>query len=253
MRVLVFLGFVLVCGLSSSAQQGEARKGFYADGKLRYEGFFVGGTPVGAMTRYYPDGTVQAKLFHRGDTTDAVLYGKGGEYATEGRYVKRLKDGEWRYKKGERLVAVETYRADVMEGVSLRYYASGALAEEKGWKAGQPDGMWRTYYSDGQLRIEATYADGKLEGTMRAYRPDGEVMADGRYQKGLREGEWHYYMPDGKGSRIRVYAAGVAADQTEEDIEESRQMDKMLEEGTKIIDPNRFTDDPETYLRIANP
>lgn len=245
------LGMILLDGAFAFGQQGVLKKGYYPDGKVRYEGYFEGDEPVGKMTRYYPDGRIQAELFHQGDKTEAVLYSKHGEYVSAGCYQNRLKEGEWHYKKGERVIATETYKENKLDGVSRKYFTSGKIAEERDWKQGFPEGIWKAYYPDGGLRIEAGYVDGKLEGKMQGYYPDGSVMAKGMYRNNLKEGVWYYYGRDGELKKTKTFRGGIAEDQQEEDIEESRKLDKWIDEGKKIVDPVHFIDDPEMYLKAV--
>lgn len=69
MRLVLYswwlIGLTCVC-LSAVAQQGELKEGYYADGTLRYRGYFVGKQPVGEMLQYYPSGQLKAKLNYRG-------------------------------------------------------------------------------------------------------------------------------------------------------------------------------------------
>lgn len=245
-------GMILLFGISFYIQgQVLLKKGYYPDGSIRYEGYFNGEVPEGKMTRYFPDGRIQAELNHAGSITEAVLYSKDGEYVSGGRYVNRLKDGLWQYKKGERLIATETYNGNKLDGVARKYFSSGKTAEERNWKSGIPDGVWKVFYPDGNIRMEACYVNGRLDGKMRGYNSEGGIMAEGMYRNNLKEGKWCYYGQDGQLKKERIYKGGIAEGQQEEDIEESRKLDEWIEKGGKIVDPAHFIEEPEMYLKAT--
>lgn len=244
-------GMLLMTSGLVAQETAELKKGFYPDGSLRYEGKFENEVPVGKMTRYYPNGQVQAELFHEGERTRAVLYSKDGETSSAGVYLNRKKEGEWVYKKDGRLLVTENYKSGILDGVVRRYFLSGKLAEEKNWKAGVPDGEWKTYYPEGGIRLEAFYIQGKLEGKMKGYSPDGVVMAEGTYRNARREGVWRYYDAQGQVKRECSYRAGVAENPEEEELQASRLLEEWIEKGEKIADPAHFTEDPEMYLRMV--
>lgn len=246
---IVFLGVLMNCPLIAQ-ENGVLKKGYYPDGKLRYEGYFEGEVPVGKMTRYYPNGQIQAEMVHRGRETEVVLYSKYGTYCSSGRYRDRKKEGEWSYQKEQQLIATETYKDNKLNGVSRKYFSSGGIAEEKHWKNGVPDGDWKLFYRNGKIRLEACFAEGKLEGELKAYSIGGQMMAEGKYRNNLKEGIWHYYDEGGDLRKERVYKAGIADDQEQQDIEESRKLDEWVKEGRKIADPAHFTDAPEMYLKV---
>lgn len=247
---ILFLGMLMSWSVIAQ-ENGILKKGYYPDGKLRYEGYFEGEVPVGKMTRYYPNGQVQAEMMHKGRETEAVLYSKDGTYCSSGHYLDRKKEGEWRYEKEKQLLATETYKDNVLDGVSRKYFSCGGTAEEKHWKNGLPDGDWKMFYRNGKIRLEACFAGGKLEGELRAYSAAGQRMAEGKYRNNLKEGVWHYYDEDGNLRKERIYKAGIANDQEQQDIAASRKLDEWVKEGKKIADPAHFTDEPEMYLKVA--
>ncbi|MEG2276409.1 MAG: hypothetical protein RSC80_01055 [Odoribacter sp.] len=229
----------------------EVRTGVYPDGSIRYKGHFLDGKPVGEWFRYYPDGRIKAKMNHRGDTVEAILYSLKGDYSSSGKYVKQKKEGRWEYRNATCLLVREEYRQNLLEGTSVRYFSSGKEAEKKEWSAGKPEGEWCLYYDNGNLRMRASFKAGKLEGAIKSYRIEGEMSAEGAYKNDLKEGRWIFYDEQGKPFKERVYYSGIPENVEEVEWEESRKLDALLDDGKKIPDPAQFMDDPEMYMRLT--
>lgn len=248
---LFFVWVMLCCGLVSLAQERTLKEGNYPNGKIRYRGYFVNGQPDGKVTHYYPDGKVKAEMNHRGETVDAVLFSKNGDLTTAGAYVNKQKEGEWLYKKGSRVIQKEYYKQNKPDGVSERYNAAGQLIEKKSWKAGRLDGEWKIFYDNGKTRFESYYADGKLHGAVKSYTYEGNLVTEGGYKNDLKEGVWRYYDNKGKLVKERHYKAGISDNQQDDDREENKEIDNILKEGQKIVDPAHFVNEPENYMRIT--
>lgn len=247
-RIFLFLFFILAVQVLFAQ---ELKEGRYPDGKLRYKGYFRNGKPDGEVTHYYPDGKVKAVMKHRGEIVEAVLYSKDGEFTTSGRYIGQKRDGIWEYHRGSRLLLREEYEKNQLNGAVTRYYATGEVAEVKNWKAGVLSGVWKLFYDNEKLRMEVTFANGRLNGPMKSYAYDGVLVAEGKYDNGLKEGIWRFYNPGEKSERTLKYHRGVAENEEEEELEESRELDALLDSGKKIPDPALFTDDPESYMKLS--
>lgn len=250
MRICLFWVLLLFVSAQTGYAQ-EMKEGFYPDGKIRYRGYFQNGKPVGEMTRYYPNGRIKALMNHKGDTTEVVLYSKEGEYTSKGRYIARKKDGVWEYRKGDFLLATEQYKNNILAGEAIRYFPSGKKAEDKIWKAGLPDGEWKMYYENGRVRMQAFFVAGKLNGEVKSFGDDGELRTAGKYHNDLKEGKWAYYDPDGKLLKELYYIGGVPENAEELELEESRNLDVLIDLGKKIPDPAEFSDDPEGYMKVT--
>lgn len=248
---LFFVIVMLCCGLVSLAQEGILKEGTYPNGKIRYRGYFVNGQPDGKVTYYYPDGKVKAEMNHKGAEADAVLFSKNGEITTSGKYVSQQKEGEWLYKRGTRVIQKEYYKQNKPEGVSVRYNAAGQVVEKKNWKNGRLDGEWKIFYDNGKTRFESHYVDGKLNGAITSFNYDGKKITEGTYKDDLKEGAWRYYDDKGTLVKERHYKAGISDHQQDDDREENKEIDQILKEGQKIVDPARFVNEPENYMRIT--
>lgn len=242
--------FLVFCCWGVSSWGQEFKTGTYPDGAVRYKGYFLDGKPVGKMVRYYPDGKVQAEMEYRGDTVEATLYSRDGKCISAGKYVNRLKNGVWKFWKGEYLLAEENYRNNVLEGKRLNYFESGKIAGCKTWKDGKPEGEWQLYYENGQLRLQAGYHLGKIDGEVRSYDQKGILRVQGRFRNDRKEGKWEFYDEQGELLKVKIYHNGVAED-AEEETEESRRLNDMILSEKEIPDPAVFADDPEAYMRLT--
>lgn len=251
----VVIACSLSLGLILTAFSGlwgqDLKTGSYPDGSLRYKGFFKAGRPVGELLRYYPDGKMQACLNHRGDTVEAVLYSHNGESTSCGIFVRKLKTGNWEYRRGKILLLTEMYADGLLQGMAVRYFASGRPAEKKQWRQGVPDGEWMLYYNNGQVRMQTFFLGGKLNGSLKAYDYDGNLQTEGSYKDGLKEGCWRFYGKQGDAGRELKYHKGVPENADEFIRQESRKLDALVEQGKKIPDPAVFADDPDLYLKVS--
>lgn len=243
--ILFFLTFGTLCFSQ------EMKYGYYPDGKVRYKGYFADGKPVGELIRYYPEGAVQAKMNHRGDTVIAVLYSRDGEFTSSGKYFRQKKTGTWEYRKRQAVIAREEFKDDRLCGKSLRYGKENIVLEEKNWEDGKTNGEWKLYYNNGQLRMQAFFIAGALNGMLQSYSRDGKLRTKGIYKDNLKEGEWEFYDETGKLVKKQLYQGGKAENAEEQELEESRELDALIESGRKIADPAVFADDPEAYMKVT--
>ncbi len=248
--LLIPLFCLLLYTPSGKAQKGEVKKGYYPSGKLRYEGSFLNDQPVGRVIHYYENGAVKAVMIHSGRETDAVLYATGGEVSVSGRYVDRKKEGVWSYRQGERLLMTESYADNRLSGPAERFFPGGGVAERKEWQNGRLSGSWKLFYDNGALRLEAFFSNGKLDGELKSYDPEGHLLVKGRYADNWKEGVWEYYRPDGTLKEERTYVQGVV-ENPEEELEENRQLEALIQEGRRIVDPADFVNDPLLYMRAT--
>lgn len=245
------LWVLFVWCLAGQLQGQEMKRGYYPDGKLRYQGYFKEGKPVGELLRYDPEGNLKAKMNYEGDTVSAILYAKRGDFVMAGKYFQQKKTGVWTFRKGERLIAQEEYREGVLNGTSARFTDNGNIIEERHWKGGKLDGEWKLFFPNGGLKLQTFYVAGELDGEMLSYFPDGQLRAKGKYKRNLREGEWAFYDASGELLRKRIYHQGRPEDDEEREAEENRELDALINSGKKIPDPAVFVDDPEAYMRLT--
>ena len=141
-------------------KQGYWKKS-YPNGELMYKGFFRNNKPAGKMLRYYEDGSLQAELvFHENtNVTYATMYFNNGQAGAIGKYISQKRDSIWSfysYYTGT-LSYQENYSMGKKHGVSIVYYAEGAVAEKTWWQDGMKQGKWEQFFEDSTLRLSSAY------------------------------------------------------------------------------------------------
>lgn len=246
---------LVVCLIFFCSQQvfsQEFKQGFYRNGKLRYEGNFIEGRPQGMVIHYYENGAIKAKMNHLGDTVEATLYSRNGEYSSSGKYFRKSKCGRWFYYKNTNIIGTDEYQNNKLEGECVRYSLDGKIIERKHWKCGKTNGEWQLYYENGQKRLQAFYVEGELHGEIHSFSRTGVLRTRGVYKNNLKEGEWEFYDESGMLVMKRVYHQGVSQNAEEEELKQSSELDTLLNSGNKIPDPEIFANEPETYMRLIN-
>ena len=173
----------------------------YEDGKLRYEGTFKDGRPIGPFTYYYPDGRPEATTDHLPDgrTATALMYHPNGRIKAKGLYREQKKDSLWQYYSQEQmLILEETYAHDVLNGPQRSYFAAtGKPVEETTYTMGRRNGPWQRWYDNGMIWSKGTYRDDNLHGDYQMNYPDGRPKMRGKYDAGMRTGIWLNFNDDG--------------------------------------------------------
>ncbi|MCF8230207.1 MAG: toxin-antitoxin system YwqK family antitoxin [Bacteroidales bacterium] len=182
-------------------------------GILKYTGQFRDGVPYGTFKYYYPGRKIKAisEFSQNGKVTHTTLFHKNGFKMAAGKYVDQKRDSVWNlYSQWDEnlLIAKEFYENTIREGVWLKYYADGSVAEETTYKNDRKNGPWVQYFTDGQVHRKSTYKNGKLNGLMTVYFPSGEVAASGTYKNGLKDGIWMYFNKEGQNTEKEVYSNG---------------------------------------------
>jgi antitoxin component YwqK of YwqJK toxin-antitoxin module len=215
----------------------------YPNGNILYDGFFTNDKPAGEFKRYYDDNTLKSLLVFSQDGSDAksTLYYPNGLTASTGKYVNQLKEGRWQFfsptTKGL-LISEEEYSGNKKNGIAVKYYPDGKIAEKIYYKNDVRQGECMKYYPDGTLNFKTHYANGKMNGRFEAFFENGKPEMTGQYKNDLREGEWIIYKKDGT-SRFRTeYASGIP-DNADINIYESDYIDSLERVKVKIEDPEK--------------
>ena len=179
---------------------------------MLYQGQYDHGKPSGVWQRYYPDGTLAATMNHVQDTTvvDAVFFHPDGETkASEGRFVKKRKDGNWRiWNESGKLVSDENYKDSLLDGTCKYFFDGGQLLKIETYSNGRTEGPFTEYYENGKKKAEGTYSAGEKNGAFKQWFDSGIVDCEGKYYKGVQDGTWYYNYPDGKLKLALLYKRG---------------------------------------------
>jgi len=224
-------------------KQGFWKK-YYPDGKLKYRGQFLNDKPTGVFYRYYEKGPLQSiQSFKKNGDSYVKIYYQNGILAGEGKFKGTKKDSLWNYYSfyGGYLSYVESYQNGMKDGISRKYYESGAISQELSWKKDVKDGPWKIWFASGQCQLETNFSKGKLDGKFTTYFPDGDIEITGFYKNDKRINEWILVDPDTKKQKKIKYIDGVREDQDKIDKTFEEQMKKIEKSKGKIKDlPDGF-------------
>lgn len=118
---------MLVTTYKADAPQGAAR-GFFREGKKRFEGTYANGVEEGEWTTWHSDGSI----------------------AAIGRYSAGKKTGRWKYNyPGGTLKEEGDYDAGQPAGTWTSYHPNGAKASQGAYVGGKRDGEWMYWRPDG--------------------------------------------------------------------------------------------------------
>lgn len=213
----------------------------YENGHIRYEGFFKDGKPSGILKRFYPDGTIQAKMefSDNGKKAQTTLYYNNGVKAAEGFYVNEKKDSVWKYYSyyNKNLSAVDRFDNGKKNGVCEKYYSDGSLLEELMWKEGVKDGIWNQYFQNGRPKLTGAYKNDKRQGKFTFYYPDGSIETKGAFNKDMMDGSWITYNPNGKVEMTIIYKMGKPQNPEVLEEREKEFFDKIEKNKGKFPEP----------------
>jgi antitoxin component YwqK of YwqJK toxin-antitoxin module len=253
LKTILILIFLMLCSTSfpqttdsinktdkNGMKQGHWIKK-YPDGHVQYNGYFKDNKPVGIFKRYYENDTINSVLEFSNDSREAVasVYHSNGFIASRGKYVNQLKEGKWKFFSSKirgYLVCEEEYKANILNGPSLKYYPDSALAEKVFYINDLRNGEWLQYFPGGKICLKANYIQGKLQGSFTVFFSNGTTEYVGHYKEDVRDGIWKIYKSDGSLKYNIKYVDGIA-ENTEKYKQESDFLDSLEKNKGKIADP----------------
>ncbi len=239
------LGFAQEVKINKLDDQGRKTgiwKKYYENGKLLYEGNFHQGKPIGKLKRYYNGGVLKAEMNFCPDGINSYvkLYYENRFLAAEGKYVRQLKDSTWNYYSfyNKRLTIKESYVKGKKNGLSIKYYDDGTVAEKMLWVNDVMQGEWEQFYENGQLRLKCYNVEGVRDGEFSSFNRDGTKSIHGNYIMGTMDGLWEYYK-EGNIVDVKVeYVDGKMLPNAELE-KRQKEFSKMIEESIgKYPEPN---------------
>lgn len=222
------------------------------NGRLLYEGQFKDDKPVGEWKRYHPGGQLKALIVYNGDTAFTQLFDVWRNKLTEGNYVNQKKQGVWKLFKDKQVISDEEYVDGIKEGVAHQYYDTGEVMEESHWKNGMQEGDYQVFYPNGQAYIQSKMKEGKRHGLFLVFYENGNPEREAAYKNGLRDGEWKFYNIDGEYRYSLFYDEGKILNPQVRDSIDNLEMKELEKNKTKLVDPEKFMEDPSEYMRKNN-
>lgn len=221
LKILILIIFVVLINPFGFAQStnntvdaGGLKQGAWekkdAAGRLVYQGSFINNKPNGDFVYFDSTGRVKAKtVFSENGTKAYTIVFEKGFKLSEGLYINEKKEGTWKFFNNDSVViAEETYKEGIPEGIWKTYYSNGALCEEMPYVNGVKEGTWLQYFYDGPIKTKATFKNGKLEGLATFYHPNGLVFISGPYTNNLKDGVWMHLNDKGVAEKREIWSAG---------------------------------------------
>ncbi len=217
----------------------------YKNGKIAYKAYFVNDKLVGDYLRFYSNGELMLKIkYDKNQSGYATLYWDTGKKMAEGKYINtNVKDSVWQfYGIDEALMATETYKNGIRNGLSKNFYRNGKTSEEINWENGKKNGIWRKYYDNGKTRMETRYINNQLDGIFHVFYKNGRMYINGGYKADLKNGIWNFYDKQGKLTKTIEYINGIATNQNELDSIENAMIKEWESQKGKFAEPdvNKF-------------
>jgi antitoxin component YwqK of YwqJK toxin-antitoxin module len=224
MRVILFIGFILIARLVAC---GQSRKIIFGGKQTDYYRAFTIHGDVDSHTEYelsdsLPDGEY---AFYNDLDTTYLMYEVGFKKAKLHGYYRSYYDNrqlkeETFYKAGKKQFSKQFYKNGKLkeentipyfdynsDGTAKLYYPSGQLEEMFVHKHNH--GKLISYYESGQIRYIHSYLITKESGTcttnLESFYPDGKVKRTEFYKNCYRDGFVSYFDEKGKKEKEELY------------------------------------------------
>jgi uncharacterized protein len=197
--------------LDSQNRKQGLWKFFHENGNIRLEGRYSNDLKDG----YFKDYDTEGKLL----STTKWIAGEEQEAPVELARLEVVRD----YYPTGRIMAMQTFRNGVPEGVRRNYDEEGNITSGAFYKDGKrvaegitkADGVrhgdWKEFYANGTLKAEGKYENGVRVGDWKFYHDNGRLEQTGRYStKGEYAGEWLWYYPSGNLRREESFLNGLS-------------------------------------------
>lgn len=215
----------------------------YPNEAVMYDGYFKDDHPVGEMKRYDENKALKSVLVYSQDGKKAVatIYHPNGYISAKGNYAEQKKEGKWQfysaYLNGY-LISEEYYKANLKNGLSLKFYSDSTIAEKITYVNDLKHGEWTEYYPSAAVRLKSYYHNGRLNGKFEVWFENGAIEYSGQYKNDSRDGEWVIFRNDGTIKYKLTYVLGITKDR-KIDIDESDFLDSLENNKGKIADPEK--------------
>ncbi|MFM2224995.1 MAG: hypothetical protein RJA07_1197 [Bacteroidota bacterium] len=168
-----------------------------SNGTLLTQGKLIKGNREGVWRFYYEHGApLKIEEYHHNKRNGmAVSYDRTGFATTDETYKNDLLDGiSIRFINGGKIKSQINYKAGKVDGKKLMNYDDGSgKQEESEWQNGKKNGRTKWYYRKNIIMMQADYKDDILNGEQITYNEKGTMVKKGNYIMGKEDGEWIEY------------------------------------------------------------
>jgi antitoxin component YwqK of YwqJK toxin-antitoxin module len=220
--LLTSVSFVLLCQQKDSL---TFKRYFYEGGAKSSEGYLKEGKPEGYWRSYYRNGNLKTEGNRKGYLLDSTwsFYAEDGNKTLEINYTKDRKNGPRKTFKEGKVVRVEPFKDDAIQGFVKEYDMEGNLIKEIPFVDNVKKGAGYGYAKDGRITELLTYKANVLTKEQRINRRDNAnqkqglwidfypskmIKVEGPYVNDLRNGYWKYYQPNGNLIRVEKWVMG---------------------------------------------
>ena len=236
--------------LNSNGKKEGAWVAHYPNGKIKYEGTFKNGAPIGEMKRFHENGQLKAILnYQSSGIIKTKLYNQHGELSAEGGYLGNKKDGTWKYHEKGILISSESFQQGIKTGVAKTFYKDGSLLAETNWKEGKEEGISKKYFENGKIKEEFSFAKGKCHGNFTSYFPDGKIAVSGNYKDNYPDSTWTFFNNDGTIKFNLIYKMGNLLNQEVVDSLKTIELEEMEKNKKLLTDPEKLKNNPEYFYQ----
>ncbi|WP_010521924.1 toxin-antitoxin system YwqK family antitoxin [Aquimarina agarivorans] len=206
-KKLTFFAFIFINALQAQINQyheagtrhGLWEKKYEGTEQLRYSGNFDHGVEIGDFkfyTKGFPNKPSAIKSFSENGKKALVKYfAQNGELISKGVLIDKKREGKWEYyhNTNSKLMMVENYKNDKLEGERISYYDNGQVSEKVTFVNGKKEGEEQVYTLKGVLYKVFNYKNDLLEGVNKYFNGKGELIIEGNYKANKKIGVWKYF------------------------------------------------------------
>lgn len=192
-------------------RHGLWEKKFEGTDQIRYTGKFDHGIEIGTF-KFYKKGLTKnptaIKIFSdNAKRAEVIFFSQRGDTISKGLEINRKREGEWKYfhNRSNRIMMLENYENDLLQGERISYYENGVISEKINYLNGKKQGKQLVYSVKGVLIKEFTYENDLLNGVNKFYNGRGVLTIEGMYKDDKKNGPWKYYDQNGDFIREKYY------------------------------------------------
>ena len=120
--------------------------------------------------------------------------------------------------------------------------------EESHWKNDVQEGDYQVFFKSGEPYLQCKMKDNMRNGLFLVYFEDGKQELVGQYKNNLRDGEWKFFTEEGEHRYSLFYDEGRILNPEVRDSIDSIEMKNLEENKDRLIDPEKFMQDPSEYM-----
>lgn len=235
LRTLLLICFVFASLLSKSQTKDSLvfTTYFYDGGTKSSEGFLKDGQPEGYWKSFYQNGQIKTEGNRENYLLDSLwgFYSEEGKKIVEISYKEGKKHGPRKSYENEKVIRIDHYLEDNIEGISQQFFPEGQLKRELPYKKDKKEGQGFEYEINGRIITLLNYkADvltkkrsinqiddlGQKQSTWMTFYKNRALKVEGPYINDLKNGYWKFYTSKGNLIKVEKWIMGILQENAEE-------------------------------------